>query len=170
MIILLVILAVLAIILFLPIPLIIDFEYENSAFLLRIYNIKIDTSKILKKRSTQIRIKKAKKKINLIDIKNILSVLSTCRLKPRISFNLDLGFGLDDAALTGFTYGIIWCIYPVLNYITNIIFTIKECKLNITPYFNDKLLKFDFHGIIVTSLAKAIYIFLYTFIKVNKNY
>lgn len=163
-------LVIIAFILFLPFPIIIDVNYEDNKFLFFIYKIKINKSELIDEKNIDDKIRKAKKKFNFNKFKNILSSLNKNKVKPLISFRLDFDFGLDDAALTGFSYGLIWCIYPLLNYLFSAVFSIKKCEVNVTPYFNEKLLKLNLHSIIITSLAKTLYIFLYIFIRLKKNY
>lgn len=164
-----IILIIIGFILFFPIPIIIDVNYEDNKFLFFINKIKINKSELINEENVDDKIRKAKRNFNFNRFKNILSSLNKNKIKPTISYRLDLDFGLDDAALTGFSYGLVWCVYPLLNYLITAAFNIKKCEVKVTPHFNEKLLKLNLHSIIITSLAKTLYIFIYIFIRLKIN-
>ena len=85
-----------------------------------------------------------------------------------MKINADLSYGIEDAALCAFLYGLI-CNLPNLIYILiSIIFKVKEIKFDIKPKFNITLLTFGITSIFYFNVANIIYM-LFLLIKSKEN-
>lgn len=152
-----VIAVIVVLIIFIPLPINITLKYDRNLFLFKIYNYKIDFTK----RKAKKEIDKAARKTNEFTMKKgqkIMRLLGESKFKPSLNFNLEFQYGLDDAAQTAITYGLLWNALPILYNLASVIFKVKKFDMNIVPHFNEELLKLDLHCIIFASIAKTIYI------------
>ena len=96
--------------------------------------------------------KRAKNNINIL--KNTFSA-SKGHIKKSITvkyINLDMDFGLGDAALTGISTGVLWgVIYSAFALVCKL-FTVKEHKFSIDPIFNKNIMKINLDGVVYTRL------------------
>lgn len=118
------------ILLFIPIPLIFKVKYSDKLEFF-IYNKKLTLSK-----------KKKKKKGKRIKSKKIKVFW-----KPYIKIHIKLLYGLDDAAVTAISYGLIFSILPVLKNIISKFFNVK----GFTPD-----IKLDYKNIVFNLYIKCI--------------
>lgn len=105
--------------------------------------------------------KKKKKKTNKIkskDIFEILNKIKKSKFKPSLSIQINGEFGFDDAAITGFLYGCINCLTPILYQIFTSHLNVKKFKINFVPKYNENTISFEINSIILINLANIIYI------------
>lgn len=189
--ILLIFLAALAIIVLLLLFLRLNFYFEgcfdnteSKDFTLRFYvfgkklgfNIKFRETKKEKKKKEAEReegkdsfIDKAKRFKNNIDIfKNMFSA-SKGHIKNAVTvkyINLNMDFGLGDAALTGISTGILWgIIYSAFAFVCKL-FTVNTHKFSINPVFNKNIMKINIDGVVYTRLIDV----LSAAVVISKNY
>ncbi|WP_162920282.1 DUF2953 domain-containing protein [Clostridium fermenticellae] len=156
MLIFLLILLIIFFLLIVPIPLKLKILYKNKKFGIYLYNINI-YNKLFKNRKIK---SSSPKRINIKHLSSLLSSLSSfknSKLKPIIKLNINLTYGLDDAAYTAVLYGMLSSSYPLIKNLLSTIFKIKKVNINITPKMNDCILDFELNSIISINLAKIIY-------------
>ncbi|WP_051542067.1 DUF2953 domain-containing protein [Clostridium lundense] len=89
-------------------------------------------------------------------------------LKPSIKINIQLTYGVDDAAVTGILYGLINHLYSYIQYSIYSCFKVKEMNLNLQPEFNKKIIYIEMTSIIYINLVKTIYMFIIMFKSIHK--
>lgn len=147
---------------------------ESKNFILRFYvftkklgfNIKFKETKkekekkeIEKKEGKDSFVDKAKRFKNNIGIfKNTFSA-SKGHIKKSVivkNINLNIDFGLGDAAATGISTGVLWgVIYSAFSLICHL-FTVENHMFAVDPQFNKKITKINADGIIYTRLVNLI--------------
>lgn len=147
---------------------------ESKNFTLRFYvftkklgfNIKFKETKkekekkeIEKKEGKDSFIDKAKRFKNNIGIfKNTFSA-SKGHIKKSVivkNINLNIDFGLGDAAATGIATGVLWgVIYSAFSLVCHL-FTVENHMFAVDPQFNKKITKINADGIIYTRLVNLI--------------
>lgn len=147
---------------------------ESKNFILRFYvftkklgfNIKFKETKkekekkeIEKKEGKDSFVDKAKRFKNNIGIfKNTFSA-SKGHIKKSVivkNINLNIDFGLGDAAATGIATGVLWgVIYSAFSLICHL-FTVENHMFAVDPQFNKKITKINADGIIYTRLVNLI--------------
>lgn len=188
------IIAVIILILFLKFS--IKFEYDmETPFKLRLflYNEKIGINLLNKKKKKHQEDKKtdADKKEETQNKKSVFEKLydiytefnkvkytyyySQDFIRKRIVFkklNVDVSFGMSDAAKTGIATGAIWgLLYNMLALLTKIV-TVKNHNFNVEPDYNSEKFLFSANGIINFRLVNIISILIFVlikYIKVSKN-
>ncbi len=168
----LIILLILFLIFIIPFPIKIYFMYNMDELIIKIlWKTYKFTPKDLTKRQRDT-VNKAEKstkkslnirKFTFKQIKYILQNLKNNTLKPSINMSIELTYGVDDAALTGILYGIIYNIYSYVQYYTYSCFKVKDMKLNLYPEFNKKIIDAKVNSIIYINLVKIIYMFIIIF-------
>lgn len=147
---------------------------ESKNFILRFYvftkklgfNIKFKETKkekekkeIEKKEGKDSFVDKAKRFKNNIGIfKNTFSA-SKGHIKKSVivkNINLNIDFGLGDAAATGIATGVLWgVIYSAFSLVCHL-FTVENHRFAVDPQFNKKITKINADGIIYTRLVNLI--------------
>ena len=103
----------------------------------------------------------------------LLSKKYVCRKIKIDNLDFSLAFGLDDAAHTGISTGVLWAnIYNIYGFLDKL-FLIKSHKFNVTPVFDDEVFEMDFcvnmHFRILNLVAMAFAIMI-NYIKSGKKY
>lgn len=168
------ILIIIAVIMFIPLPFSIRLHYIDEPQIY-IYKFKLNIKHI------QRRIKKSKLekvKCDKNDDKDLISKLmyykemiidiNEIKYKPKIRLRLRSHYGLDDAALTGISYGVISAFLANMYEVLNIFFSIKEYDISVEPEYNKLTFDCDLKCIIFISLAKIIYMGIF-FLKTIKK-
>lgn len=168
----LIILLILFLIFIIPFPIKIYFMYNLDELIIKIlWKTYKFTPKDLTERQRDT-VNKAKKntkkslnirKFTFKQIRYMLQNLKNSTLKPSINISIELTYGVDDAALTGILYGIIYNIYSYVQYYTYSCFKVKDMKLNLCPEFNKKIIDAKVNSIIYINLVKIIYMFIIIF-------
>lgn len=163
---------ILIIILFTPIPLNISIYYSRNNYYINLYKFTIMSKDKIKKNvknsTSSCKNKKKKKEslklLSLIHKKFLIENLYNSKFKFKIKLNGKLDYSFNDAAKTAIAYGLFSQITPILYFITNILFKIKNFKIDLNPIFEDKfLVKLEISSIIFISIAKIIYILIIIF-------
>lgn len=170
---------ILAIIIFVPIPLIFELEYVDNIFNLYIYKKLIfSTNKKIKKekqKSHKVKQKKEKEPKSKViskyfDIKAIISSLYTNPYKPKLKVWLDFKYSLDDAANTALLYGVLQNTLATVFNLLNAFLKLQVKEFKIIPLFNNTTGFFlKIKGIFYINLAKIIYILFLYFNKIRKK-
>ena len=174
-----IIITITIIILFLPLPLKIQIGYLNNNLVLKFYKFTIFSTKngiennllnkLINKNRESKNIKekgkkKSKKKISYI---SLYQNISTNKFKPNIKVKASITYGVEDAALCAFLYGLICNIPNFIYLFLNIVFKVKDLKFDINPKFNTTLLTFGITSIFYFNIANIIYM-LFLLIKSKK--
>ncbi|OOM09134.1 DUF2953 domain-containing protein [Clostridium saccharobutylicum] len=156
---------------FMPIPLKITAYCTTNDYYIKLYNFTIFSKKnkkeiVKEKTSYDKKVKTIFSKYNFknINYKSLIKKLYNSKFKPflRISFKLD--YSLSDAAKTGFFYGILHQLPPLIYILINIPFKSTKFKYDINPIFEDNLLlKFETSSIFFFSIANIIYVLFILF-------
>lgn len=167
-----IILFVILLILFIPIPIKLIIYYSSEDYYIKIYKLTL----MSKKRPPQIDkpvVKKERKFFSgmykNVNYKTLISNVYSLNLKfrPFLKLNLSLDYSLSDAARTALFYGILCQLPPILYNLIRKLFNIKRYNLKINPVFEDKfLLKIESSSIIFLSFANIIFIIIILFKKV----
>lgn len=159
----LIIFFIIIILIFIPIPVKVSAEYVHGVkpLFVKVYGFRINMKK--KMIYNKKKIKKINKIIDLSDIKKIFEIFNNNKFKPAISINSNLTYGLDDAAYTAISYGVLYSFYPLLQQILGCFFKVSNTRLSIEPNFDQKILNFHMNSIILVSFAQVIHIGFYLF-------
>ena len=103
----------------------------------------------------------------------LLSKRYVCRKIKIDNLDFSVVFGLDDAAHTGVSTGVLWAnIYNIYGFLDKL-FLIKSHKFNVTPVFDDEVFEMDFcataHFRILNIVAMAFAIMI-NYVKSGKKY
>ncbi|MDP4144824.1 MAG: DUF2953 domain-containing protein [Bacillota bacterium] len=163
-----IIISILFILAFIPFPIKLGFIYAEDDEYFFIFNKKINIKptrlKVKKTGNVNYKVKLSTRydlfrgKINVITARRILRLLKRNKAKPSLNLDIQVNYGLDDAALTAISYGILNMVPPLIYQVTNTIFDTSTFNCNIVPMFNKKFIKLKIKSIIWISVAKAIYI------------
>ena len=85
------------------------------------------------------------------------------RYKTHIKIKVKLVYGLDDAAYTAITYGLIPTLSTFIFAIIKNIFVVKKKEIHVKPVFNSFYFNLEISSIIYISLAKIIYMYIKLF-------
>ncbi|WP_175412928.1 DUF2953 domain-containing protein [Clostridium sp. AWRP] len=149
---------ILFVLVFIPIPLKIRINCSNKTFSLKIYNLNVIDKINLKDNNPSLKGKKKSSslinnfKINLKSLKNL-------KFKPHIKIKVKLVYGLDDAAYTAITYGLIPTLITFIFALIKNIFVVKKKEIHVKPVFNSFYFNLEISSIIYISLAKIIYMY-----------
>jgi len=153
---------ILFVLVFIPIPLKIKINYINKTFSLKIYNLNVIDKINLKDNKPSLGGKK--KSSSLINnFKVNLRSLKKLKFKPHIKIKVKLVYGLDDAAYTAITYGLIPTLSTFIFAIIKNIFVVKKKEIHVKPVFNSFYFNLEISSIIYISLAKIIYMYIKLF-------
>ena len=152
----LIVVSILIILFFIPIPIKFSFIYNNKSLNLYIYDRKISLKSIKEHATRSIN----KLNDNNNNIKKLLLTLEKNKFKPILDLSIKINYGFEDASITAISYGLIQMLcsvnYPILiNF-----FNVKAYKFELNPKFNKELLKIQIKSIIWISIAKTIFIFI----------
>lgn len=121
-------------------------------------SIKIFGKELLKEKKKK---KKKKQKENVFQfesIKKIANKLNKAPLKPSVKFNMDIHYGLEDAAVTAILYGLFQSIFSLIYNVFSLYFKVKKFAPKANPVFNKEILNLEIKSIITINLANIIYI------------
>lgn len=166
-----IIIVLLIIIAFIPIPIKINFIYENKIAKLFIYEFNINFKRFFDKEKLNVNIKKQKNKrhIKFSNVKVILNKINDSKFKPRLKLKIKIEFGFSDAAITGLCYGFINILSPILYQLFNIIFKIKDIQYDINPDFRNSKVKLQANSIIFISFVNVMYMVFIIFANIRKS-
>ncbi len=156
----------------LPIRISFKLRYVDKKFNIYVYNINITKRfKFFNKKTLKKHKIKEKWTVYFDNLKSILQLIGKNKFKPTIKLKLNVTYGLDDAAYTAVSYGLISASKPLILKLLSYPFKIKSQYIYILPDFNKPALKLELDSIIFVSLAKVIYIafILYRNLKTNKK-
>lgn len=96
--------------------------------------------------------------LQLENINKILSKLSKGPLRPSIKLDMDINYGLEDAAVTGLLYGLFQSVFSLMYNVLNLYFKVKKFTPRANPTFNKNIFNLEIKSIITINLANIIYI------------
>ncbi|AEB75962.1 DUF2953 domain-containing protein [Clostridium botulinum] len=147
-----------------PLPLLVKVIYENNKLYVYIYNVKIyPSSKVIKSMPEP---KPDGILPKLVYINTFKTIYQRCRhyiYNSLLSFNINITYGFEDAAITGIFFGILQSTISGLNYLLESIFSLKHFNSNINPIFNNSIFKIKIKSIIFINLGKIIYMSILVF-------
>lgn len=155
---------VLVVILFFPIHIKLTVIYKDG--LLHVYffskelNIKKKTTE--KKVNLETSKKVHFKLINFLPdkVRKMIYKVSSSKHKLKAKLNFELNYGFEDAAITGFLFGVFnglsSFIYKQFEYLLKVV----KYEFNVIPHFNEPMFNFRLNCIISFNLAKIIYMLL----------
>lgn len=152
-------------------------EYKDKKFYLEIYfgGIKLSGGKVKEKKENKPdKLKKTgeteKEKIDLDTVKKYINIFSELfsdikkifkyfrrKIKSDV-FEIDLTFGMLDAAETGIATGVIWAAIGSFYPIIDSIIAIDEPVINVNPKFNCEYFNLEYKGVYKLKLFHIIYI------------
>lgn len=152
-------LLVVFVLLFIPIPIKISVKILNNKYYIYVYGkeLKMNTKN---EKSTNKHHDKKDFKNTLKSAFKFINRLKEHPFKPTLKLKINLNYGLDDAALTGITYGFFNALFYSFFPILNTIFKIKCFNVDIHPLFNEKKFYLCATSIIYINIVKIIYIVL----------
>lgn len=168
------ILVVIVIILLIPIPFSIRLRYidEPEVYVYRFkLNLRLIQS-MIKKRKVKKTDCDEEDKDNYSKLKyykEIISNIGRLKFKPNLKLSLKSHYGLNDAAVTGISYGIISAALAAIYEVLNIFFNIKEYNLSVHPEYNKLTFDCDAKCIIFINLAKIIYMVIILLKSIKKS-
>ncbi|KEI07075.1 DUF2953 domain-containing protein [Clostridium botulinum] len=147
-----------------PLPLLLEVIYENNKLYVYIYNLKIyPSSKVIKSMPEP---KPNGILPKLVYINTFKAIYQRCRhyiYNSLLSFNINITYGFQDAAITGIFFGILQSTVSGLHYLLDSIFNLKHFNSNINPIFNNSIFKIKIKSIIFINLGKIIYMSILVF-------
>lgn len=153
-------LLILLLIIFIPFPIHVTFEYEGNNTTLRIYKFKVYPSKTSRKSLEKIICDLSSKEYYLKNIKLLYKKAPYVLSRFTLSFNIDLYYGLEDAFETSMIYGSIHSVFNIIYTAISSHLKIKKFNAKINPIFNRCFIKLNVKSIIFISFANIIYIAL----------
>ncbi|AND84560.1 DUF2953 domain-containing protein [Clostridium tyrobutyricum] len=158
------------IIIFIPFPVKLHIFYNNKKLNLYFFNINILNKITSNKKEFNINSANSIKQLATTIKKSrmVFKRLLKIKYKPKINIDIDIVYGLDDAAYTAILYGLINSLTHSLLIILSRLFILKKQKINIKPCFNKSYFKLEINSIIYVSFVKIIYIILSLYID-NKS-
>lgn len=169
------ILIIIAVIMFIPLPFSIRLRYidEPEVYIYSFkLNIKHIQKKIKKRKSKNAKCDKDDEDKDLISklmyYKEMIMDIREIKYKPNLRLRLKSHYGLDDAALTGISYGVISAFLANMYEVLKILFSIKQYDISVEPEYNKLTFDCDLKCIIFISLAKIIYMGIF-FLKTIKK-
>ena len=176
----LIVIFIIFIVLFFPIPIIIRARINEEGGSLTLYKktfyfpyskIDILTNRIFEKKPPKkAKTKKKKYKFN-IDVFKLINSIGTLKFKPTLKMDLNVQYGFEDAMITGISYGLIGSILYFMKWIIEVPFKSKKYEFKITPVFNKNFILLFFNCIIWLNIAKIFYmiIIIISNIKISKT-
>lgn len=163
-------LLIVCLVLFIPFPIYITFEYKDNNIIVYLYKLKIYDFKKFHKKSTDINNDFHPKSFYINIIKKLHNkFFNDIIFKPSLNLYIDLCYGVEDAFITALLYGILQSISSIVYNLISHIFRIKKFKSNVKPIFNKVILSFTIKSIIFISLVKIIYIAITVLIYAKKE-
>lgn len=169
------ILIIIAVLMFIPLPFSIRLHYidEPEIYIYRFkLNIKNIHMKIMKRKFKKEKCYKNDENKDLISklmyYKEMIIDIGGIKYKPKLRLKLKSHYGLDDAALTGISYGVISAFLANMYEVLKIFFSIKQYDISVEPEYNKLTFDCDLKCIIFISLAKIIYMGIF-FLKTIKK-
>lgn len=170
------IIVIIALFLFIPIPIFFELHYFKNAFHIFLYKKEITFKKrVSKKVEHEIKDKDYIGKIIYYHdfFKDTLSGLKKVPLKPKLNLMCNLEYGLEDASETAISFGFFnilpeWIYSIIYNYVV-----IDRYEFNIKPHYKSYHTNFYVKSIFKISIANTIYIvilILFKFVKDIKIY
>ncbi|MBV4419426.1 DUF2953 domain-containing protein [Clostridium tyrobutyricum] len=158
------------IIIFIPFPVKLHVFYNNKKLHLYFFNINILNKITSNKKRFDINSANSTRQLakTIRKFRIVFKRLLKIKYKPQISIDIDMVYGLDDAAYTAILYGLINALTPSLLILLSKLFILKKQEINIKPCFNKSYFKLEINSIIYVSFVKIIYIILSLYID-NKS-
>jgi hypothetical protein len=155
------VLAIVAFLLLLPIPIKITFSYIDNKAELYLYRFKINAKKIISKVEHKKKKKpsppKKERNMGFKEILFILNKIDCIKFKPRLKICLNLDFGLSDAFYTSLVFGYIHAVLPYIHKLLSIPFSLTIDNSKITPNFSKFSVTIKLKSIIFINIAQIIY-------------
>lgn len=162
---------ILIIVFFIPIPIKFKIKYDNKNLKISFYNIDI-TKKlkhINKKAKLDIKFKEDQTPMFSNSLKVVLKTLKRIKFKPLLKIGINIRYGVDDAAKTALTYGLISTLVAFLFELSKSFVILKCENININPDFNSFFLTGEIDSIISANLTKIIYITAIVYINLRRS-
>jgi hypothetical protein len=158
---LLIVVLIILVVLFFPIKLKITCIYQDAKIHVYIFNKQFKLKEKVSERKTNkenvLRAERFIKKLLPKDIVTSVKILNRNKFKPKIDVYCSLSYGFDDAAFTGFSFGILQSLSSIIYTSVGMIFKVKSSRFNVNPQFNNSMLNFRISSIISINLVKIIY-------------
>lgn len=155
--------------LLLPIRVKLTLIYENNKVNIYIFSKQINKkAKVAEEKVNTYNAKKLNfqlKRFMPKDLNKAIFRLKKNKIKPRLKMSFVINYGLDDAAITAISYGILHSFSYVFYNLTSIIFKIKKYNFEVNPYFNTSMLNLRITGIISLNLVQIIYMLIIIYSK-----
>ncbi|MBU5590732.1 DUF2953 domain-containing protein [Clostridium sp. MSJ-4] len=155
---LLILLLLFIILIFFPFPIKLNLKYKENKLSLSLYKKNIEFNK--GKAKSFIKKTKSKKNKHKKVFMLILNKYKCSKLKHKISIDVNMGYGLDDAAVTAVAYGVLNSFFYTLYVLLQDIFNIKDYNIDLEPYFNKNSVDIKICCIIYTNLVQIINVLL----------
>lgn len=184
------------ILIFLPLPVLITVFYKTNTLFVYIFGVKLYPRKKNKKNISPPKYKKEKsRKISLEDYNKIWDKINTSPVKPSLHFEVNIIYGLDDAAKTAILHGTLSSLPPFLynlhrldngtkteilhgtrsflpaflyNLLCSFLYT-RKFKIDLKPNLEKSILEFKIKSIIWINFAKIIYMSLLVIFTLKDN-
>ncbi|KHD38207.1 membrane protein [Clostridium acetobutylicum] len=143
----LIIIVIIVLIALIPIPIKVYLLYFDGKYSVFIYG---------KKLKFTVRRTERKIKYNF----NTLKYISKHRhkfLKYSSKIKLTVGIGLEDAAHTALSFGIVNSLGAAFYNLLNVFFNVRDYNYKVIPFFKKNIFKIEFESIFWISIAKTIY-------------
>lgn len=160
-----IILVIMIMILFFPVPLKIYIVYKDKKLYINFFKINL-----LNKKNFNLKSKRSNKNL-LYTIKKstkLIKYISNIKSKPKIDIKINFNYGFEDAATTAIFYGIFNSSIILIIKVFSALFKIRKYKATIIPNFNKQCLKIEITSIIHISFAKIIYVIILLIVENSK--
>jgi hypothetical protein len=156
-----VVLGIVFLILFIPIPLHLKVNYSENKLHFFIYGKKVALKRRVTKK-VQHNVKSTdyigKFKHYFVFFRHTLENLTHSHLKPKLYLNYKLNIGFEDALETAIVFGVLNEFPPMIYSYLHKLFVVKNYEFSLTPDFNDVTIDLDVNSILKISIANTIYI------------
>lgn len=157
-------------IIFVPLPLQLNFIYEDNKLGVYVYNVKVYPTNKTKRAVEEPKKKTLYPKLMYLKILRQIYFKSNRTLfKSTLKLQSKIYYGLDDACATSLLFGILQSSLQCFYHMFSKIFRVKDFDINIIPVYNKQVFQLKIKSIIFINLAKIIYIILLIFICFQKG-
>lgn len=141
----------LLLIIFTPLPLKFSISINNKKYSIKLYNHTL--------------LRKKNKKHKKINFKNVIKLLRSNKFKPIVHLSGSIYYDLKNPMFTSIIYGGIHFIINLSYIFINSIASIKKCKIDVIPKFNEEeFINLNIKCIVFSPIGQIIYI-LFIFYK-----
>lgn len=143
---------------FIPLPIFISLDTSLTASEVKLYGFRLNLNKKNRKWQKKIKSKKATFLEAFQILPKIMDSIGELRLKPILHFNSRIEIGLDDAAYTAVTFGLLNSLCPIVYKALNLIFKITNFNFRIYPDYKNAKLNLNLKCTIIINIFFVIYL------------